>query len=40
MEIIHKTFKVKNDVTKPKFHDITKKIKEFISDSGVKKNMA
>lgn len=36
MTIYHESFKVKNDLNKPKFHDITKKVKEIVSISGIK----
>lgn len=35
-----KSFKVKNDKHKPKFHDVTEKVKEAVSESGVKSGVA
>lgn len=40
MAVIYHCFKVKNDMTKPKFHDITKKVKDLISASGIKNGIA
>ena len=40
MAVVHNVFQVKNDVIKPKFHDITKKVKEYIRDSGIKNGIA
>jgi len=40
MKVTHHCFKVKNDMTKPKFHDITEKVKDFILDSGIKNGIA
>jgi secondary thiamine-phosphate synthase enzyme len=36
MTVINKKFKVKNDVSKPKFHDITEQVKNIVKDSKIK----
>ena len=36
MTVYHDSFKVKNDKNKPIFHDITDKVKEIVTTSGVK----
>jgi len=40
MTVIHRSFSVKNDLAKPKFHDVTEKVKEIILGSGVKNGIA
>lgn len=40
MKVIHQAFKVKNDLIKPKFFDITGNVNEIISNSGVKNGIA
>ena len=40
MTVYHDSFKVKNDKAKPIFHDVTDKVKEIVSGSGVKNGIA
>ena len=40
MTVVHKRFQVENDLAKPKFHDITKEVKEAVSASKVKNGIA
>ena len=36
MTVVHQVFKVQNDLAKPKFHDVTDKVKEIVSGSNIK----
>ena len=40
MSVFHYFFKVENDLAKPKFHDVTKKVKDLVSTSKIKNGIA
>jgi len=40
MTLVTESFKVKNNQNKPKFHDVTKKAKEIVSNSNVRNGIA
>ncbi len=40
MTVIHNTFKVKNDIDKPKFYEITKNVKDIVASSKIKNGIA
>ena len=40
MTVLNNSFKVKNDINKPKFHDVTDKVQEIVAKSNIKNGIA